>query len=149
MRHSNRRAQAGFTLIEMIVATVVLSIGVIGSIAAFNLATKASRTASDLQIATLIAEQQLNNTAVQEAQQGSLSGGDSEGDSEDYPGFHWKQTVDSTDYTTTYYLYQVSVTVTWGGARPQSRTISTYMVNNQNAQNTNGTTNGTTGNTGG
>jgi hypothetical protein len=132
----------------MIVATVVLAIGVMGAIAAFNIATKASRKASDLQTATMIAEQQLNNTAVEQALQGTLTGGDSEGDSEDYPGFHWKQTVDSTDYTTTYYLYQVTVTVTWGGTRQESRTISTYMVSNQNAQNgTNTTTTG--GTTGG
>ena len=142
LNRSKTRVRSGFTLIEMIVATMVLAIGVMGAMAAFNVAAKASRTASDLQTATMLAEQQLNNTAVQQALQGSLSGGDTEGDFEDYPGFHWKQSIDTTDYTSSNNLYQVSVTITWGGVRKQSRTISTYMIS-QNIQSTNGSNSST------
>lgn len=143
-KNSSRRPRTGFTLIEMIVATLVLAIGIVGAASAFSAATKASALAADTQTASLLAQQQLEQTETQAA--GQLTGGDTEGDfGADYPGYHWKQSITSTDYT---YLFQVSVTVTWGPNPPRERTVTTYLVNTQTNTSTS-TTTAPTGGTGG
>ena len=141
-RQKNRNR--GFTLIEMVVATLILAIGVVGATTAFNAATKASSLAAETQTASLLAQQQLETTETQSA--GQLSGGDTEGDfGAEHPGYHWKQSITSTDYT---YLFQVAVTVSWGSSPARERTVTTFMVNKQN--NTSPATSGTsTGGTGG
>ncbi|HLK58697.1 MAG TPA: prepilin-type N-terminal cleavage/methylation domain-containing protein, partial [Chthonomonadaceae bacterium] len=91
-----RRASRGFTLMEMIVATLILTIGVVGAMTALSMATRASGYAQEIQNATLLAQQQLNDTQVHSD---TLSGGDTEGDFDDpYSGYHWKQSVETTDY---------------------------------------------------
>ncbi len=141
--YRQKRSNRGFTVIEMVVATLILAIGVVGASTAFNAATKASTLAAETQTASLLAQQQLETTETQAA--GQLSGGDTEGDfGADYPGYHWKQSITSTDYT---YLFQVAVTVSWGPNPARERTVTTYMVNTQN--NTSTTSGTSTGGTGG
>jgi prepilin-type N-terminal cleavage/methylation domain-containing protein len=124
---NNRRSRSGFTLIEMIVATVVLAIGVIGTVGAFNAATKASVVASEQQTATMLAQKQIAEAETQA--EGNITGGESDGDfGIDYPGFRWKQSITATDYT---YLFQISVTVSWGPAPQRQRTVTTYLVSSQ------------------
>jgi type II secretion system protein I len=134
------KSKAGFTLVEMIVATVILAVGIVGAAAAFNSATRASAMASEIQIATMLAQQQLSQTETQA--QGNLTGGDTEGDfGADYPGYHWKQSISATDYTN---LFQVSVTVSWGKFPGHEKTVSTYLMNVQQQTSTStGTTTGT------
>jgi Tfp pilus assembly protein PilV len=128
----------------MIVATVVLAIGVVGATTAFNSATKVSSAASDIQLAALLAQQQINQTEVNG--QGTISPGDSDGDfGSDYPGFKYHQSVTSTDYT---YLLQVTVTVKWGANPERQRSVTTYLVNTQSNTSTS-TSTSTTGGTGG
>jgi Tfp pilus assembly protein PilV len=111
----------------MIVATVVLAIGVIGTVGAFNAATKASAVASEQQTATMLAQKQIAEAEVQ--LEGNITGGESDGDfSPDYPGFRWKQSITSTDYT---YLFQIAVTVSWGPAPQKQKTVTTYLVSAQ------------------
>ncbi len=123
----NRQSSRGFTLIEMIVATIVLAIGVVGASAAFNMATKASSVATDLQTAAMLAQQQLEQTEVNA--QGSITPGDSDGEfGNDFPGFKWHQSITSTDYT---YLFQVTVTVKWGSRPERQKSVTTYLTNAQ------------------
>lgn len=122
-RVSNR----GFTLVEMIVATLLLAIGVVGALAAFTSSTNASAVAEKIQTASLLAQRHLTET---ELQADSLSTGEQSGDfGEDYPGFRWRQRVESTDIQN---LYRVTVAVQWGPEEaPRERAITTYLRNDR------------------
>lgn len=124
-------AQHGFTLIEMIVATLLLAIGVAGALAAFSSATKAAVTAEGLHTATLLAQRKMSDIEQQASQ---ITGGDQQGDfGDEYPGYHWQETVEATDYQN---LFKVTVTVFWGGqVSPNSRAFVTYLSNTQTQQN--------------
>jgi len=127
-----RRSRPGFTLIEMIIAAILLVIGVAGALGAIGASTRTASYASQIQTAALLAQRQLAETA---SQPDSLSsGGDQEGSfDEPYSSYHWKQSVESTDYTK---LFKVTVTVTWGsGANPSQREITTYLRSDQNTIN--------------
>jgi Tfp pilus assembly protein PilV len=114
-------------MIEMIVATVVLAIGVVGTVGAFNAATKTSSIAVDQQTATMLAQKQIAEAEVQA--EGNITAGETDGDfGADYPGFHWKQSITTTDYT---YLFQMSVTVSWGAPPKRERTVTTYLTSTQ------------------
>jgi Tfp pilus assembly protein PilV len=114
-------------MIEMIVATVVLAIGVVGTVGAFNAATKASTIAAEQQTATLLAQKQIAEAEVN--MQGNITGGESDGDfAPDYPAYHWKQSITATDYT---YAFQISVTVSWGPPPQKERTVTSYLVSEQ------------------
>jgi len=100
----------------MIIAAILLVIGVAGALGAIGASTRTASYASQIQTAALLAQRQLAETA---SQPDSLSsGGDQEGSfDEPYSSYHWKQSVESTDYTK---LFKVTVTVTWGsGANPE------------------------------
>ncbi len=126
-RSRNQVSRRGFTMIEMIVATVVLAVGVFGTVGAFNAATKSSALAAEQQTATMLAQKQIAEAEVQ--LQGNVTAGDSDGDfGTDYPGYHWKQSITATDYT---YLFQMSVTVSWGAPPQRERTVTTYLVSTQ------------------
>jgi len=142
-RNRNKHAESGFTLIEMIVATVVLAIGVFACVGAFNAATRTSTIASEQQTATMLAQKQIAEAEVN--LEGNITGGDSDGDfGPDYPGYRWKQSITATDYT---YAFQIAVTVSWGPAPQRTRTVTSYLVNAQTytAPATTGTTTGAAG----
>lgn len=140
---TRKRSTRGFTLVEMIVATVVLGIGVVGTSTAFRAATKAAAAAKDLQTATLLAQQQIEQVEVNG--QGQISAGDTDGDfGATYPGFRYHQSVTSTDYT---YLLQVTVTVEWSANPVRQKSVTTYLMNTEPTSTT--STTSTTGGTGG
>jgi general secretion pathway protein I len=122
-----RGRNAGFTLIEMIIAALLLVIGVSSALGAISAATRTGAYASQIQIAALLAQRQLAETATQSD---ALSGGDQEGTfDEPYSNYHWKQSVEATDYQS---LFKVTVTVTWGsGPNPSQREITTFLRNDQ------------------
>jgi prepilin-type N-terminal cleavage/methylation domain-containing protein len=126
-RNGKKVSNSGFTLIEMVVASVVLAIGVVGTVGAFNAATKASTVASEQQTATMLAQKQIAEGETQ--LQGNVTAGETDGDfGPDYPGYHWKQSITATDYT---YAFQIAVTVTWGSSPQRERTVTSYILNTQ------------------
>lgn len=136
----------GFTLIEMIVATTLLVIGVAGALSAINAATRATKAAEDVQTAIMLAQKQL---AELETQPTSITSGDQSGTFDaPYSAYQWKQSIEPSDYS---YLYQVTITVEWGSQiSPQQRSITTYEYYNPNSTSTSSTsTSGTTGTTNG
>jgi general secretion pathway protein I len=140
------RAERGFTLIEMMVATILLAIGVVGALSAFSSATHATAVAEETHTAALLAQQQMTQI---ELQPDSLTGGDQQGDFGDsYPGFRWQQSIEPTEYQD---LFKVTVTIQWGTPNsPHARAFTTYMRNpaldQTQTQQTPGAAGGGTGN---
>ena len=120
-----RRRRAGFTLIEMIIAAILLVVGVAGALGAIGASTRTAAYADQIQTAALLAQRQMAETASQPS---TLSaGGDQEGTFDDpYSNYHWKQSVESTDYPN---LFKVTVTVTWGTG--SHRELTTYLRSDQ------------------
>ncbi len=141
---SRRRAQAGFTLVEMIVATVLLAIGVVATLGAIHAAATTTLAAEGAQTSALLAQKQITQLQLQPNQ---ISGGDQSGDfGEEYPGYSFQQSVEATDYQN---LFKVTVTISWGGNNnPHKREYVTYLSNGQLVTNPNGVTPGSTTTTG-
>jgi len=119
------RSRRGFTLIEMIIAAILLIIGVAGALGAIGASTRTASYANQIQTAALLGQRQLAETA---SQPDSLaSGGDQEGTfDEPYSNYHWKQSIESTDFQN---LFKVTVTVMWG--TNSQREITTYLRSDQ------------------
>ena len=122
------RKRRAFTLIEMVVATFILSIVIVAVMGTFSTVTKANSKAEALQTSALLARKKFAET---EQQVSSLSGGETQGDfGEDYSGYSWTQTVDATDYEK---LFKVTVTIIRGGPNSNDRReFSTYYSTDQN-----------------
>jgi type II secretion system protein I len=132
-----RATRAGFTLVEMIVATLLLAIGVSAALAAISSGIQASYKADRLQTAALLAERKL---AQIELESNNLTGGDQQGDfGKLYAEFKWHESVETTNYPD---LFQVTVTIQWdlNKPKPQERQYVTYLRNTQDfPQSTTGT----------
>lgn len=141
-RTSRRFANPGFTLVEMIVATVLLTVGVVGALGAIHSAAQSTIQADGSQTAAILAQKQITELQLQPDQ---LTGGDQQGDfGDDYPGYHWQQSLEATDYTN---LFKVTVTITWGQTNDQrKRDFVTYLTTGQKLQQQNVST--TSSNTG-
>lgn len=117
-----------FTLIEMVVATFILSIVIVAVMGTFSTVTKANSKADSLQTSALLARIKLAET---EQQVSNLSGGETQGDfGDDFAGYSWRQTVDATDYEK---LFKVTVTIIRGGASSNDQNeYATYFNTDQN-----------------
>lgn len=116
------RGERGFTLVEMIVATVILAVGIAGAVATFGAISRASGTAAEYDQAALLAERRLAEIETLDETPTDQDSGDF---GEDYPGYKWEQEVLSTEYDD---LIEVRVTVTWGNNEPRHHIdVSTYM----------------------
>ena len=126
--------QAGFTLIEVVVAFVLLSLVLMTS---FEIFTGGMRRASDLEDysrALLIAQSRLSVAGTEE----QFKEGEAQGESEDHR-YRWTMVIRRTDEgapppgqgqptaNNPYQLYRVDVNVSWAGgdSRDRSLTLST------------------------
>lgn len=117
------RAESGFTLAEMIVATAVLAVGVAGTMATFGAISRASGTASEYEIAARLAEQRM---AEIEAAGSEAIVSDTGDFGEEYPEYRWEQEVLDTD---TEGVLELRLTVEWTSGESQRRVVvSTYFV---------------------
>lgn len=129
MRRTHRRGRhTGFTLIEMIIAALILVLGVAAAMGAISASTNTEAYANQIQTASLLAQRQLAELATQPDT--LAGGGDQEGNfDEPYSNYHWKATVESSDYQN---LFKVTMTVTWGAPRTYQRVVTTYLRSDQN-----------------
>ena len=118
----------GFTLVEMIVAGFILSIGVVAAVSAFSTVTRVNGKAEVMQVSGLLARQHFTEL---EQQADSLSGGDRQGDfGRAYVGYKWQRTVEATDYPS---LFKVNLSIAWGaGSHPQQYEYTTFIRTDQN-----------------
>lgn len=117
-----RRNRRGFTLVEMIVAAILLVVGVVAALTCIGSATRSTALAAEYTTAALLAQQRF---AEIEAQSDQLTSGDQQGDfGEDFPGYSWHQTVETTDFSG---LVRVALTIEWpSGATRRSAQFVTY-----------------------
>ena len=134
MPQANRRG--GFTLIEMIVATILLAIGVLASVGVIDGSEHAAATAHDLEIASYLASEKMSDAAIQ-ASEGQINTDQQQGNfSPEHPNFHWQESVQQGQFTN---LYLVKIVVQWGNpASPHSTEITSDLVNQQANNGTNG-----------
>src|SRR5688572_10697504 len=88
MPHASRRRR-GFTLIEMIVATMLLALAVVGALVAYHSATLSAAHSERMHTVSLLAQRRLTEL---ELQADTLSGGEQQGDfAPEYPEYAWQQ----------------------------------------------------------
>ncbi|MCC6728873.1 MAG: type II secretion system protein [Chthonomonadales bacterium] len=114
--------QRGFTLIEMMVAAVLLMLGVVASMACVSTATRWSGVAHEYTIAGMLAQRQLARLAADPA---NLASGDQQGEfGDEYPNYAWDVTAEQTDLPD---LVRVTMTVSWSsGPIRRSAVFITY-----------------------
>ena len=137
------RNKSGFTLIEMIVATFLLGIGVFGAMGAFSAATNASSSAEQFHQAALLAQMRMTELELHPETLGG--GGDTQGDfGEGGTGFRYLQHIESADFPN---LFLVTLRIQWGDPdHPRERVFVTYLRNDQNTGDSS-TTSGSSGGT--
>lgn len=117
------RLKRGFTLVEMLVATILLGLGIFAAIGAINVSVQATGGADFYQNAGLLAQRQINQL---ETNPESIAPGEQRGDfGGEHPGYRWRQRITSSEYPS---LYQVTITIEQGAdERPRSREFTTYL----------------------
>lgn len=121
---------SGFTLIEMIVATFLLTIGIVGVMTAIEASFQSTGLTEQAQIASLLAQRKMTDVEINSdtlAQRGNQQGTFDL----DFPGFAWKSEIEPTEFAA---LYRVTVTVQWGkGHDRHTRAFVTYLRDTSSA----------------
>ena len=114
-RPGSRRAQQGFTLLEVLIAFAILSLAVVAVIQGFAQGLRLLKVAGDHQQAVLVADQKIREmvTPVEGRDQGR------EGN------YDWERTVTvvpapdltRTQATAKWHVYKIDVKVSWGDKR--------------------------------
>jgi general secretion pathway protein I len=131
-RRQARRAggQAGFSLLEILVAFAVLAVSLGVMLRIFSAGTRAAVASEEYSLAMIVAESQLARVGLEEA----LTEGETEGKTAD--GYRWRTSVspyeeeEPQDYTRAGVKpYRVEVAVRWGeGSKPRSLTLQTLRL---------------------
>ena len=106
-----RAGEAGFSLLEALIASAVLATGVLMVSQGFSLGARSTAVARQYTEATLLAQSQLAELMLE----ADLESVETEGTFEDValPDASWELTIESTGTTG---MTRVTVTVSWGGA---------------------------------
>ncbi len=84
-----RRGAHGFTLVEVLMAAMVLAIGLLGALTAFSMATRVTGASTNDTILTLLAQEKL--AEIQLLGTEAISASDRAGDfGPAYPGYRWR-----------------------------------------------------------
>lgn len=118
----NRKLSQGFTLVELVVAFLILTIGVTAVLELVSQSALNARYAKDKTTATVLAQQKLEELLAQP----DLTAGETEGDFGDaYPQFRWRAQVNeliSGISETGVTSFQIVVVVEWQD-RGQTRSV--------------------------
>ena len=117
------KLRSGFTLVEVLVAAVVLAIGISAGVRTLGAMTQASAAAADRETAVRLAGERL---AMIEGVEG-VSAGNTQGQFETESRFHWQQQVSSAANVTG--VLEVTVTILWQeGSATRHYAVSTYLL---------------------
>ena len=102
-----RKSESGLTLLEVLVALVILAVGITGALRAFSMGLVTCKAAESYSLAALLAQQ----VASEIERTADLSSGPLTGDfGKDAPGYTWEADVQQATGTD---LRRVRVTVLW------------------------------------
>jgi general secretion pathway protein I len=122
-RHRDRTGEAGFTLIEVLVAFTILGFALVALLDIFSTGMRNVKVSEDYTTATAFAESKLATIGVVEPLVGQVQTGTFDG------RFTWESAVrrievgPRADIEATVEPYQVTVTVNWG-AREDGRGVA-------------------------
>lgn len=123
-----RPGGSGFTLLELMVAAVILAFGIVGVLRAISAGLLSARDASDYTTAAMLAQAQLEQLRWDDTLQNT---GTSEGDFGDlYPDYSWQASLESVDLPDIddSDLVHVVLTVTWKrGTREHHLSLETCL----------------------
>ncbi|MDB6034733.1 MAG: hypothetical protein JWM16_5071 [Verrucomicrobiales bacterium] len=103
MKNKSMRLDAGFSLVELMCAILILGVGLVGLSQGITAGLRASKECELQTAAALLAAGQIETLRAE----GVVIDGSTEGEAEEGP-YHWKQTVSSSDLDG---LHDVDVTV--------------------------------------
>ncbi len=129
----SKRHSSGYTLIEVLVAMVILALALSVLLQIFSGGLRNISISDDYTRAVLIARTQLNSTGAI----ASLATGSSDGISDEK--FHWTRTVENYAYSATTNVplnaYTVTVEVEWSHAKSERRVqLSSLMLGEKNGR---------------
>lgn len=118
-----RRRAAGFTLVEMVVATILLFVGGVAAMMCISSSLRITGVAEAHAKAAMLAERRL---AELETQPDLTTAGDQQGDfGDEYPGYQWQQMVEPTDLTD---VVRVTITIAWPNGTRTGRAVFVTML---------------------
>lgn len=92
----SRARQSGFTLVEVLVATVVLAIGLLAALTAFSMAARVTGASANDTTVSFLAQQKLSEIEAWNPQQ--LPAGTTAGDfAPTHPDYSWRLTIHPRD----------------------------------------------------
>lgn len=115
----------GFTLLEVIVAMVIVVIGLILISQTFSTGLRAVRVSDKATVARFLAEQKLTELELQDYSTLQTTSGDF---GTDYPEFTWQEEVSSTDLDN---LTQVNLTISWTEDNATRTLLISKLISNR------------------
>ncbi len=117
--------QRGFTLVEVLIATVIIAIGLLGALTAFSMASRVTAASAHDTLVSALAQQRLAEIRAL-AKTDELPSGTTTGDfGKDYPGYSWRMVVGDPDEL---HIRRVDVTIYAPQAGKQRATRFTTEV---------------------
>ncbi len=119
-----RSREAGFTLLEVIIALAILGVAFALAIQLLGNGMRAARTSQEYTQAALLSRQKMAEIALASSQEGSVESGDFGG------GFRWTsevQPVPQDNESLPARLYQVRVRISWPG-RAAEKSLDLYTL---------------------
>lgn len=117
-----RPPTSGFTLVEVLVATVLLAVGLVAAVGAFSASTRASARAQDQTLAALAAQRVLAEVEAAPTREPGREEGDFGNDAS---GYTWVADIRETRWEG---VLQLDVEVISPGAGARHHRISTYIT---------------------
>jgi type II secretion system protein I len=130
-RRRKKRRPRGFTLIEVLVSLVIVSVGLVMILRAFETALRAVGRSRDTLLASSLIREQLAEVEAELRETGAWNGGDERFSEGRYRGFRRRTQVDgagenAVSGVSSGSLFEVRVTV-WKEAYAVEQTASTYV----------------------
>ena len=119
-RRRRRTAAAGFTLVEVLAAMVIMAIVLPVALKGVSLALAAASSARHMTEASSLAESKLNQIVAEGGATSTATCGDF---APDYPGYQWTLQTAARDYG----LTELDLTVTWTERGQQKQLLLTTL----------------------